>query len=130
MFSEITHSLIQHFQYLLFMFFSEEAEVYMGSFEIFRDLYASDGDEVGFKRILDRVYKNLTENFFDEAWYFFLSPAFFHYATLCVEISILERTYFYFITLLLSIMNMFIFVFYRKPDISRIKKRDIEKFFM
>ena len=67
MFSEITHSLIQYFQYLLFMFFSEEAEVYMGSFKIFRDLYASDGDEAGFKRILDRVDKNLTENFSNEA---------------------------------------------------------------
>ena len=107
MFSEITHSLFQRLQYLLFMFFSEEAKVYMGSFKIFRDLYASDGDEAGFKRILDSVDKNLTENFFDEAWYLFLSPAFFHYASLCMGISIFKKTYFYLIPLLLSIMNMF-----------------------
>ena len=82
----------------------------MGSFKIFRDLYASDGDEAGFKRILDRVDQNLTENFFDKACYFFLSPAFFHYASLCMGILILEKTYFYLIPLLLSIMNMFLIV--------------------
>ena len=49
------------------MFFSEEAQVHMGRLKIFCDLDTSDGDKGGMKSILDRIDKDLTENFFEKA---------------------------------------------------------------
>ena len=65
--SEKTCSCIEMLEDLLFMLFSEEAEVHVGGLQIFCGLYPRASDEAGMKGVVYRVYKNLPEYVFQKA---------------------------------------------------------------